>query len=84
MALQFITVFNAGNEELGRISEYIHELAGLNDVLRTNHEHLLCESIDRFWLKVSSRRPHAATYILCRQLQFAQMYAIICGPSRFA
>lgn len=31
---------------------FLHEQAGLNDVLRTNHSHLLCESIDRYWLQV--------------------------------
>ena len=43
-----------GNEQLARLAGYLHELAGLNDVLHTNHEHLLCESIDKFWLRVGT------------------------------
>ncbi|KAK9801861.1 hypothetical protein WJX73_002804 [Symbiochloris irregularis] len=42
-----------GNEQLTRLAGYLHELSGLNDVLYTNHENLLCESIDRFWLRGS-------------------------------
>ena len=42
----------AGNDQLSEMAGYYQELSGLNDVLHTNHEHLLCESIERFWLQV--------------------------------